>query len=176
MHGGNSGYDAFLSSSPSRQTGYYLGAIGTSAAAGVWTQHSIDFQAPPNVTWLVLDPRTDDINYIGVDDLSLAIAPTNVGRFVGWGQALASSRGLPVLHGSGSVAANQTISVTMTGALQNALAVRVVGFLPGYLSVVGGVLVPNPDVVLFGLTDAVGSTSLSLVWPSAPPPYGLFFQ
>ena len=176
LHAGNSGYDAFLSSSPFRQTGYYLGAIGTSATAGVWTEHYIDFQAPPNVTWLVLDPRTDDNNYLGVDDLSLTVAPTNVGRFVSWGQALAGSNGLPVLHGSGNVAANQTIAVTMTGALANTLAVQVIGFLPGYMSLRGGVLVPNPDIVLFGLTDAAGTLPLSLVWPASPPSYGVFFQ
>ena len=53
---------------------------------------------------------------------------------------------------------------------------QVIGFLPGYMSLRGGVLVPNPDIVLFGLTDAAGTLPLSLVWPASPPSYGVFFQ
>lgn len=176
LHSGHSGYDVFLSSSPYRQTGYYLGAIGISATTGVWTQHFLDFQAPPNAPYLVLDPRTDDDNYLGVDDLSLVPSPTGTGRFIGWGQALAGSHGLPVLHGTGTIAPNQPITVTMSGALQNALGVQVIGFLPGYMSLLGGVLVPNPDIAIVGVTDAQGRMPLTLQWPAWPVYYGIFFQ
>lgn len=175
-HSGHSGYDVYLSSTPMRQTGYYIGSIGINATTSVWTQHFLDFQAPPAVSWLVLDPRTDDNNYIGVDDLSLQPSPTGAGRFVSWGQGLLGSRGMPVLAGSGTVAAGQQITLTMTGALQNTLGVQVVGFVPGYMSLLGGVLVPNPDVVLVGLTDGLGAMPLSLVWPASPPSFGVFFQ
>lgn len=176
MHRGHSGYDVFLSSSPFRQTGYYLGSIGISATTSTWTQHFLDFQAPPNVSWLVFDPRTDDNNYLGVDDLQLVTSPTGAGRFVGWGQALAGSNGLPVLHGSGSIAPNQNFTVRMSGAIANAPCVQVIGFLPGYMSLLGGVLVPNPDVLLFGQTSPAGEFSLTLQWPPVPPFYGVFFQ
>lgn len=176
QHGGHSGYDVFLSSSPFRQTGYYLGSIGVSATTGVWTQDSLDFLAPPSVSWLVFDPRTDDNNYLSVDDLDLSLAPTGAGRFVGWGQALAGTHGLPVLRGSGTVAANQNITVAMSGGLENAPCVQVVGFLAGYMPLVGGVLIPNPDVVLFTYTSPTGQASLSLQWPAVAPPFGVFFQ
>jgi hypothetical protein len=128
------------------------------------------------VSYLVLDPRTDDDNYLGVDDLSLQPSPAGAGRFVSWGQGLLGSRGRPVLSGSGTVAGNQTITLTMNGALQNTLGVQVVGFLPGYMALLGGTLVPNPDIVLLGLTDNAGAMSLSMVWPTVPPFYGVFFQ
>lgn len=176
QHSGHSGYDVFLSSSPFRQTGYYLGSIGISATTSTWTQHFLDFQAPPNVSWLVFDPRTDDNNYLGIDDLMLAPSPTGAGRFVGWGQALPGTNGLPVLHGSGNVAPNQNITVRMSGALANAPCVQVLGFVPGYMSVLGGVLVPNPDVLLPGVTSPTGELALTLPWPPVPPPLGAFFQ
>lgn len=176
MHGGHSGYDVFLSSSPFRGTGYYIGAIGTSATTGVWSQHYLDFLAPPNVRYLVLDPRTDDNNYIGVDDLSLQPSPTGNGRFIGYGNALAGSNGLPVLAGTGTIAPGQTITLTMTGGLANALGVQVVGFLAGYMSVLGGVIVPNPDVVLVTVTDGNGAMSLSVPWPAQPLMLGAYFQ
>ena len=175
-HSGHSGYDVFLSSSPFRLTGYYVGAIGTSATTSVWTQHFLDFLAPPNVRYLVLDPRSDDNNYTGADDLSLQPSPAGNGRFIGYGNALAGSNGLPVLAGSGTIAPGQTITLTMTGGLANALGVQVVGFLPGYLSVLGGVMVPNPDAVFVTVTDGNGAMSLSATWPSLPLMLGAYFQ
>lgn len=175
-HGGHSGYDVFLSSSPFRQTGYYVGAIGTSATTSMWAQHFLDFLAPPNVRYLVLDPRTDDNNYLGVDDLSLQPSPIGTGHFIGYGNALAGSNGLPVLAGSGTIAPGQVITLTMTGGLPNALGVQVVGFLAGYMSLLGGVIVPNPDVVFVTVTDGNGAMSLSVTWPATPLMLGAYFQ
>jgi len=86
------------------------------------------------------------------------------------GQGLAGTNGVPVLSAVGTLAGGSPITLRVTGALENAPALLVAG--SGLLQVPfkGGVLVPEPDVLLPLATGPDGQLVLAAVWPGGVPP------
>jgi hypothetical protein len=94
--------------------------------------------------------------------------------FVSWfdlGQGIPGTHGLPDLAGAGLLFAGTPLTVKLTNAIEMASATLVVGFSELGAPLKGGVLVPEPDVVISGLpTGATGGFTLSATWPGGVPP------
>ncbi len=85
------------------------------------------------------------------------------------GQELAGTNGLPGLVGSGPLAADTQVSLGLFNALGGSLASLVVGASGLDAAFKGGVMVPNPDVIVPQLTSAMGTVEISATWPAGIP-------
>jgi hypothetical protein len=86
------------------------------------------------------------------------------------GHALAGTHGEPLLVGTGSLIGGAPLTLAVSQARENTLAVGVVGFSNLNLPLLGGVLVPTPEVLLNGLaTDANGNLVYGTTWPVGMP-------
>ena len=83
--------------------------------------------------------------------------------------ALAGSAGLPHLAGSGSLEAGSPTTLDLTQALPGATAWFVAGKSALGMPFEGGVLLPNPDVLMLRLVDASGAVQLAFNWPNDVP-------
>jgi hypothetical protein len=94
------------------------------------------------------------------------------------GQGLAGTNGVPVLTGSGTLQAGAPLTLALTSALENASTALVIGLVQIDAPFKGGVLVPRPDLILFGLTtNAFGVHELPALWPAgAPSGFSVVFQ
>lgn len=95
------------------------------------------------------------------------------------GHALAGSAGLPKLSGSGTPAAGQTVSLTLAQAKPNTPTTFLfVGLSQVGLPLLGGTLVPSPDVVIPALaTSGAGAWTIPATWPAGVPAgTQIFFQ
>jgi hypothetical protein len=83
------------------------------------------------------------------------------------GGALAGSAGLPTLVGQGVIEPGEPVTLQVSNAAPAAAATLVIGLDQVNLPFKGGVLVPEPSVLVPGLvTDATGSLELDGVWPA----------
>ncbi len=86
------------------------------------------------------------------------------------GGGVAGAGGLPVLVGEGSLAANAPVQLQLSSAAARAPTSLIIGLSALNAPFKGGVLVPNPDLVLSGIgTDASGSWLLVGTWPAGLP-------
>ncbi|MFY9344518.1 MAG: hypothetical protein WAT39_18640 [Planctomycetota bacterium] len=85
------------------------------------------------------------------------------------GQALAGTGGLPRLAGTGALVANNLVGVDLANALPQAPAFLAVGFARLDLPLLGGTLVPSPDIVLARVVGPAGTDTVTLVWPAGFP-------
>ncbi|MHC5210470.1 MAG: hypothetical protein ACYTG2_07125 [Planctomycetota bacterium] len=86
------------------------------------------------------------------------------------GGGLAGTHGIPQLSGLGSLVAGETLTLTLAGALESASTTLVLGFVIENAPFKGGVMIPQPDILIFGLsTDPAGGFSLSSPWPAGVP-------
>ena len=86
------------------------------------------------------------------------------------GGADAGTNGFVRLLGSGSLEGGDAVSFTVDRALPGAPATVVLGASRDNLPFSGGVLVPHPDLLLFGFTtDAAGELFLTGTWPAGVP-------
>lgn len=93
------------------------------------------------------------------------------------GQGLAGGSGLPELASTSSLVPGSPLVLELSSAAPNAPAFLVIGTGELGLPLLGGTLVPAPDLVLPGATDGSGTAS----WGAAVPPgfapgLGLVFQ
>ncbi|HEX5052442.1 MAG TPA: hypothetical protein VFZ65_11760, partial [Planctomycetota bacterium] len=86
------------------------------------------------------------------------------------------SLGPPSLVGSGPLTNGSSNTVTLTGAIQNANTLLVIGVLGAYAPLLGGVLVPDPLIVVPLVTNASGTVAWSFPQPGLPPGFPLRFQ
>lgn len=88
------------------------------------------------------------------------------------------TNGVPSLEGTGTLASGDPVSLALSDALANSTTSLVIGFAAVNVPFKGGVLVPNPDVLVLGLpTDATGGLLLPNTWPNGiPPTTTLYFQ
>lgn len=91
----------------------------------------------------------------------------------GWedlGGSLAPAGGsAPTLDGDGLLCAGGTVTLTLADALGSSTAWLVLGLSEINAAFKGGVLVPNPDVVLPLPTDASGGIAFAFQWPGGLP-------
>jgi hypothetical protein len=94
------------------------------------------------------------------------------------GAGLAGSQGVPALAGSGTLRPGEPVALGLTGAAALAPTTLVLGDALELAPFKGGLLVPQPDLLLSGLfTDASGSLVLAGAWPTGLPPHSeLYLQ
>jgi hypothetical protein len=86
------------------------------------------------------------------------------------GAALAGSNGSPNLNACGVMAGNDAITLKLINAASSASTVLIIGLTTIDLPFHGGVLVPAPDVLVFGLaTNFEGGLELDGTWPNGLP-------
>jgi hypothetical protein len=86
------------------------------------------------------------------------------------GGAIAGSSGTPSLAGSGDLVGGQSVTLTLTAAKALTPVTLIIGLSTLNAPFKGGMLVPNPILLIFGLpTNAHGTLMLSSTWPSGLP-------
>lgn len=86
------------------------------------------------------------------------------------GNALAGFAGPPTLTGSGTLCVGAPLSIHLGNARPNTTAVLILGFSIIAQPLLGGVIVPSPDVVVGLPTGPLGVIDLVTTVPSALPP------
>lgn len=94
------------------------------------------------------------------------------------GNGLAGTHGVPSLVGTGTLFPGDTMTLSLTNALENSTTNLVVGLFQLGAPFKGGTLVPNPNILLLGLpTGPTGSAPLVATWPGGVPSgVTLYFQ
>jgi hypothetical protein len=93
------------------------------------------------------------------------------------GQALAGTNGDPLLVGGGSLADGTLVSLTLSNALANTTTTLVIGLSQLNAPFKGGVMVPNPDFLIFLLpTGPAGTLPLAATWAALPSGFVVTFQ
>lgn len=82
----------------------------------------------------------------------------------------------PCLYGHGAPAVGASASVGLVGAAADAPTWLVLGLSRLKLPFKGGLLVPNPDVLLPLTTDGLGQLALGWTWPALPAGSDLWLQ
>lgn len=83
------------------------------------------------------------------------------------GGGLAGSNGVPQMSVSGMLAPGETVVLTIDNAAPNAIATLVVGSTIANIPAFGGIVIPNPEILLPAITDSAGHAEISLVWSEA---------
>jgi trimeric autotransporter adhesin len=147
---------------------------GTSPAAMVF--HTFDDGHGPA---LFVGGGMTDVIDTGDSYLSRWGCPSGLLPWSDLGSGLAGSTGIPQLSGTGSLFADTSGSVKLSGAMPLAPAVLFISAASSPAPFKGGTLVPVPVALAFGLaTSSFGAASLSwLSWPSGIPVGAtLYFQ
>jgi chitin-binding protein len=155
--------------------------LGRPVVAFSDNHYTFELQIPADrsghhVLWVAWQ-RDDPVGevFISTSDIDVQ-APT--GTFEDEAHGFAGTHGIPTLAGDGTLLAGDPVSLTLTNALENAATTLIVGLSELNAAFKGGVLVPEPDILLLGLsTDATGALLLSATWPPGIPSGStLFFQ
>jgi hypothetical protein len=86
------------------------------------------------------------------------------------GSALAGTHGAPQLAGDGLLCPGLTVTLSLSGAIENSAAALFVGFGIANLPFKGGTLVPAANLLIAGLpTGPSGTLVLSAPWPTGVP-------
>jgi probable HAF family extracellular repeat protein len=101
---------------------------------------------------------------------SYVINLPETGDWIGLGNGLAGSNGIPNITGIGSQNEGTPTTLRLTGALGNSTAALVVGLSRIDANFKGGVMMPNLDLLLLGLpTNFEGLFNLNFNWPAGVP-------
>lgn len=125
------------------------------------------------------DGRMDiAVTHWQVPRVSILLNTTVPSAWVDLGHALAGSSGLPLLSGTGALTAGAITTLDLLHAAPSSPTVLVAGGSQLALPILGGVLVPSPDVLVFGLaTSAQGELAHAFAWPGGiPTGASLYFQ
>jgi hypothetical protein len=122
-------------------------------------------------TGLLENDVTIDSAGVAFDHLPLvADYRSDVSPWTDLGDALAGTSGDPLLEGTGSLVGGTPVSLDLSNARANANAALVFGLGLLQLPLKGGVLVPTPDEIYFGLsTDGSGELVIADTWPPGVP-------
>jgi hypothetical protein len=98
----------------------------------------------------------------------------------GWsfrGGSVGGDAGRPVLTGEGELDGGDSVTLALEECASSAPVVIVIGLSALHLHFKGGVLVPQPDLLLGGLvTSAEGTLDLSATWPTLPSGTSIYIQ
>lgn len=162
--------------------GMNTGSVRIRSGATCAELHEIDGASPGLRFWRAF--AAGDFDADGADDLVVGIPYDDAagadsgativysGDQLGWsdaGFALAGSLGPPQLSGDGWLAAGTTTTLALANAKPAAMAVLFIGFAKIQAPLLGGIVVPAPDVVVAGLPTGTGSLALGAAWPAGVP-------
>lgn len=135
-------------------------------------------------------PAFGDVDHDGDSDFvyhraltsaeTLRVSTNRLGS-MGWpflGDGLQGALGMPRLQGEGALVGDGTVTLRLTNGLPGASSTLVAGLSLLAAPLKGGVLVPNPDVILpMGPVDVDGDFELVATWPvGIPAGVPLWFQ
>jgi len=148
----------------------FLGATAVATSAG--GDAAFDVMLPGGVPqgWFVTGTATA-LASASTSEFAACVAVT--GSALQWadlGQGLAGSNGVPRLTGSGTLTASSTVSWSLAAARATAPALFLVGFRRIQLPILGGMLVPAPDLQVLAATDGAGAASVSVRLAQSLPP------
>ncbi|MBK6942142.1 MAG: hypothetical protein IPH13_18335 [Planctomycetes bacterium] len=108
-------------------------------------------------------------------DLTLGASPS---PWTNLGNALAGTPGLPSLTADGNLRAGTPVTLHLANMAQNSNFALIIGAFQANLPLLGGVLVPSPNLVVAGLpTGPTGALDLTGTWPvGVPNGASLYFQ
>ncbi|MHC5211633.1 MAG: YncE family protein [Planctomycetota bacterium] len=158
-------------------------SLGTAALEALAAPGSeLTFTAVPSGSETRLGVDRDLDGVFDRDELDACSDPGNPlslpGDWTDLGSGLAGTHGVPALSGCGSLLAGDTVTLSLSGALENTTAHLFIGATAVNLPFKGGTLVPSLDLTLLFLPTG-GSGALELSGPMAPglpPGFTLFFQ
>jgi hypothetical protein len=97
--------------------------------------------------------------------------------WISLGGAVAGSNGTPSLTGSGDLVGGQPVALALTNAKPATPVTLIIGVSQLGLPFKGGTLVPDPNVLIFGLpTNGHGNLTLNSTWPSGLPSGFTFYS
>jgi hypothetical protein len=103
------------------------------------------------------------------DGVHVLLGATETG-WCGLGGGLSGTHGIPQLTGTGTLAGGTSVGLSLTSALENSAAVLVLGFSELGAPFKGGVLVPQPQILVAGLpTGPLGALALHATLPAGLP-------
>lgn len=145
----------------------FLDAVSVTTDAAGNTDFDVLVGAPVAPGWFITSTAT--LEPLGATSEFSACVPV-AGVWSDLGGGLAGAHGTPLLMGTGTLAPGTGVTLTLTGALENAPLALILGFSRIDAPFRGGSLVPQPDLILPGLrTDAAGGSVLSGTWASGLP-------
>ena len=90
--------------------------------------------------------------------------------------AKAGSLGDPLLTGDGTPMPGNQVTLELSNAVASSPAALVIGFSQSNLPLLGGTLVPSPDLLVEGLNTGSGTLTAQFNWPASLPGPETYFQ
>jgi len=155
----------------------FLGRPVVTLDAGHYT---FELQIPSDrsghhVLWVAWQ-RNDPVGEVFISTSDIDIQAGSA--FADLGNGLSGTHGIPQLVGEGTLQVGDPVTLDLTNALESTTTTLVIGLSELSAPLKGGVLVPHPDVLIFGLgTDPVGELELIGTWPAGiPSGFTMYFQ
>jgi hypothetical protein len=92
------------------------------------------------------------------------------------GYGLAGALDTPNLAGRGSLLPGSQTRLSVRGAKPNSLTWAAIGFSEFALPLLGGTLVPTPEIIVPFVTNALGKLDISFIWPTLAASTEVLFQ
>jgi pimeloyl-ACP methyl ester carboxylesterase len=123
---------------------------------------------------------TFDTEHVTIGPLAIGdpatLTVTAFTAFTDLGFGLFGTLGEPELTGTGATTPGRLVQFTTANARPSSAGLMILGATTIFAPVVGGILVPSPDVIIpFGL-DASGTATVSATWPALVAGTSLYLQ
>jgi hypothetical protein len=142
--------------------------LATLAASDATANHALGRSVGTDGDQVVVGATGDDES--GADAGAIYVFDAGPGPWVDLGLGLAGANGVPSLQGCGPLLPGTHASLSLTDGAPGTSTTVVIGLSDLSAPFKGGVLVPNPDVLLAGLvTDGDGSWVMEDTWPQGIP-------
>ncbi|MHC5210493.1 MAG: purple acid phosphatase family protein [Planctomycetota bacterium] len=174
-NGGEFGTGAYTKPAGPREGAVYCVAGCSGKTSSAPLDHPVMVKAIETLGSVVLDVDDDRLDVTFLDDSGAVLDKFTIlhSAPVAWsdlGSGLAGTHGAPVLGAEGTLQPDSPLTLLLCSARESTLTTLFVGSSILSAPFKGGVLVPSPDLALFGLmTDATGTLSLSTTWPAGVP-------
>jgi hypothetical protein len=112
---------------------------------------------------------TDQIQQVSSCDVFIEVGGTTQPTWSDLGHAKAGSKGLPELLGTGPLAAGSDNTLELANGHPSSAATLVVGLSQLDVPFKGGVMVPQPLLLMALATNAAGDLNLPFIWPAGVP-------
>lgn len=114
----------------------------------------------------ILNQHTADYSFSTLGRGTMDNTLPDSGLFTDLGSGLAGEAGVPALVGGGTLLGGDPLSLTISGANDSAAVGLVLGLSTIFAPFKGGIMVPNPDLIIAGLsTDDDGHRTDLFTWP-----------
>ncbi len=127
----------------------------------------------------ILEMQQDDMVAWVAQQMAILEAEIPDESWVDVGGALPGSRGPPKLEGSGLLVDGDYVTLSLSSANPASPVVAIGGFSVAGAPLLGGILVPSPDVIIMNAAtvDGFGQAQVSTYWPPGlPSGLDLYFQ